>query len=56
MFNMGRPRLSKFKNMKKAVDQRDWFEAAYEMTHSKWYKQVPNRAGRLVVRMQNVKT
>jgi lysozyme len=56
MFNMGRPRLSKFKNMKKAVDQRDWFEAAYEMTNSKWYKQVPNRAGRLVVRMQNVKT
>ena len=56
MFNMGRPRLSQFKNMKKAVDQRDWFEAAYEMTNSKWYKQVPNRAGRLVVRMQNVRT
>ena len=56
MYNMGRPRLSRFHKMKKAIDNRDWFEAAYEMTNSKWYKQVPNRAGRLVVRMQNVTT
>lgn len=56
MFNMGRPRLSKFKNMKKAVDNRDWYEAAYEMTNSKWCKQVPTRALRLVQRMQNVQT
>ena len=26
--------------MKKAVDNRDWYEAAYEMTDSKWAKQV----------------
>jgi lysozyme len=56
MFNMGRPRLSQFKNMKKAVDQRDWFEAAYEMTNSKWCQQVPNRARRLIQRMQDVQT
>tara|TARA_E500000318_G_scaffold99045_1_gene100824 strand:- start:1324 stop:1770 length:447 start_codon:yes stop_codon:yes gene_type:complete len=56
MFNMGRPRLSKFKNMKKAVDNRDWYEAAYEMTNSKWCKQVPNRALRLVQRMQDMQT
>ena len=56
MYNMGRPRLSRFHKMKKAIDNRDWYEAAYEMTNSKWYKQVPNRAGRLVVRMQNVTT
>ena len=56
MFNLGRPRLSKFKKMKKAVDNRDWYEAAYEMTHSKWCKQVPTRALRLVQRMQNVQT
>ena len=54
MFNMGRPRLSRFHNMKKAVDNRDWFEAAYEMTDSKWAKQVPNRAMRLVGEMQSV--
>ena len=56
MFNMGRPRLSQFKNMKKAVDQRDWYEAAYEMTNSKWCQQVPKRAHRLIHRMQNVQT
>jgi lysozyme len=54
MFNMGRPRLSRFHKMKKAVDNRDWFEAAYEMTDSKWYKQVPNRAMRLVQEMKTV--
>ena len=54
MFNMGRPRLSRFHNMKKAVDNRDWFEAAYEMTDSKWAKQVPNRAMRLVDEMKTV--
>jgi len=40
--------------MKKEVDNRDWFEAAYEMTDSKWAKQVPNRAMRLVGEMQSV--
>ena len=54
MFNMGRPRLSRFHKMKKAVDNRDWFEAAYEMTDSKWAKQVPERAMRLVQEMQSV--
>lgn len=54
MFNMGRPRLSRFHKMKKAVDNRDWFEAAYEMTDSKWAKQVPSRAMRLVGEMQSV--
>tara|TARA_X000001382_G_scaffold38426_1_gene25707 strand:- start:1345 stop:1791 length:447 start_codon:yes stop_codon:yes gene_type:complete len=54
MFNMGRPRLSRFHKMKKAVDNRDWFEAAYEMTDSKWAKQVPNRAMRLVQEMKTV--
>lgn len=51
MFNMGRPRLSKFKKMKEAVDARDWNAAGYEMIDSRWYQQVPNRAERLVNRM-----
>ena len=52
MFNMGRPRLSKFKGMKAGVDARDWNRAADEMVDSKWYTQVPNRARRLVNRMR----
>jgi len=52
MFNMGRPRLSKFKGMKAGVDSQDWNKAADEMIDSAWYRQVPNRAGRLVKRMR----
>ena len=52
MFNMGRPRLSKFKGMKRGVDARDWNQAADEMVDSRWYKQVTNRANRLVERMR----
>ena len=55
MFNMGRPRLSKFKGMKSAVDNGDWHRAAVEMVDSKWYQQVTNRADRLVQRMRQVK-
>ena len=54
MFNMGRPRLSKFKGMKRGVDARDWNSAADEMVDSKWYRQVTKRADRLVERMRNV--
>ena len=54
MFNMGRPRLSKFKMMKQAVDNRDWKEAAKQMKSSKWYVQVKNRADRLVNRMEGI--
>ena len=56
MFNMGRPRLSRFHKMKQAVDSGDWSEAAAQMKDSKWYNQVTNRAQRLVDRMQNVTT
>jgi len=54
MFNMGRPRLSKFKGMKRGVDARDWNAAADEMVDSGWYRQVTNRAERLVKRMRAV--
>ena len=53
-FNLGYPRLSKFKNMKAAVDARDWNEAADQMVDSRWHDQVPNRAKRLVGRMRNL--
>ena len=54
MFNMGRPRLSKFKGMKAGVDARDWERAADEMVDSRWHDQVPNRAKRLVNRMRDL--
>ena len=54
MFNMGYTRLSRFKGMHSGVDARDWNAAADEMVDSKWYKQVTNRADRLVTRMRNI--
>ncbi len=54
MFNMGRPRLSKFKMMKKACDERDWNEMADQMVDSRWHDQVPNRAKRLVKRIRDL--
>ena len=56
MFNMGYTRLSKFKGMKKGVGARDWNKAADEMVDSRWYKQVTNRANRLVERMRNIES
>lgn len=54
MFNLGYPRLSKFVGMKAGVDARDWNQAADEMHDSRWRKQVPNRAERLITRMRNL--
>lgn len=54
MFNMGRPRLSGFKKFNAAIADGSWDEAADEMIDSRWYRQVTNRAERLVVRMRNV--
>tara|TARA_R100000388_G_C7230768_1_gene154539 strand:+ start:78 stop:524 length:447 start_codon:yes stop_codon:yes gene_type:complete len=54
MFNMGRPRLSRFHKMKKAVDAGDWEEAGNQMKDSRWYNQVTTRAERLVKRMKAI--
>ena len=54
MFNMGRPRLSKFKNFNTAIEEHDWSRAAVEGRDSLWYRQVTNRAERLMSRMENV--
>jgi len=47
-FQLGRPRLSKFKNMIAAVEDLDWERMADEMEDSNWFKQTPNRAKRLI--------
>ncbi len=54
MFNMGRPRLSKFKRMNAALKVEDWKEAAKEGRDSRWYRQVTNRAERLMSRLENI--
>jgi GH24 family phage-related lysozyme (muramidase) len=54
MFNMGRPRLSQFKNFRKALEDQNWAKAAEEGRDSNWHKQVYHRAERLMVRMENV--
>ncbi len=54
MFNLGRPRLSKFVGMKRGVDAKDWNAAANEMVDSRWYRQVGARAERLVNRMRDI--
>ena len=54
MFNLGRPRLTKFKNMNAALDKGDWKNAAVEGRDSRWYHQVGNRAERLMTRLENV--
>ena len=54
MFNLGRPRLSKFKKMNAHIEDENWRCAAVEGRDSRWYNQVGQRAERLMVRMENV--
>ena len=54
MFNMGLTRLSKFKKHNSALQSGDWKTAAVEGRDSRWYKQVTNRAERLMERLENV--
>ena len=51
-FNMGAPRLSKFKKFIAGVNAGDWNTAAVEMMDSRWARQVGNRAVRLRDRIQ----
>ena len=50
-FQLGRPTLSKFKNMIAAVNNQDYQEMANQMEDSRWYRQTPNRAQRLIDRV-----
>ena len=54
MFNMGLTRLSKFKKHNAALQCGDWKEAAVEGRDSRWYKQVTNRAERLMKRLEEI--
>ena len=53
-FNLGATRLAKFVSMKNMLSQGKWKEAANEGRDSLWYRQVTNRAERLMKRLENV--
>ena len=53
-YNIGVPRLMKFKKMLKALEGKDYREASKEMINSRWYGQVGNRATRLVLKMSRI--
>ncbi len=52
MFNLGRTRLGKFKNFREALKDKDYARAAVEGRDSLWYRQVGNRAERLMLRLE----
>mgnify|MGYP003133017425 FL=1 len=54
MFNLGRPRYSKFRKHIQAVMDGNWKESANQMRDSRWYHQVTKRAERLCERMENL--
>ena len=56
MFNLGYPRFSKFKKFRAALAENNWSECAIQMEDSRWHKQVPNRANRLISRMRAIES
>jgi len=52
-FNMGVPRLNKFKKMWKAIHEENFEEAKIQMLDSRWANQVGNRAVRLSNAMES---
>lgn len=54
MFNMGRPRLSKFVKFRQAVRERNWIEAGNQLKDSRYYQQVKARADRLIARLEAI--
>jgi lysozyme len=53
-FNLGATRLSQFTQMRFQLSQKNWRQAAAEGRDSRWYKQVTNRAERLMTRLENI--
>jgi len=53
-FQLGKPRLSKFVKLIDAIESSNYDEAANQMFDSRWRRQTPNRAKRLIDRMRAV--
>jgi lysozyme len=54
-FNIGRPRLSGFKKMLAAVNERKYLRASQEMIDSRWFHQVGRRSVELTEMMRKAK-
>ena len=52
VFQLGKSGVSKFRNMWKALSEKNYIGASYEMLDSKWAKQTPNRAKSMADQMK----
>ena len=52
VFQLGKNGVSKFRNMWKALSEKNYIGASYEMLDSKWAKQTPNRAKSMADQMK----
>ena len=52
VFQLGKNGVSKFRNMWKALSEKNYVGASYEMLDSKWAKQTPNRAKSMADQMK----
>ncbi len=53
-YQLGLPRLLKFKNFQYHLNKCDYESASLEMLDSRWAKQTPNRANELAETMRNI--
>ena len=54
VFQLGKNGVSKFKNMWKALAEKNYIGASYEMLDSRWAKQTPNRAKAMAKTMKEI--
>ena len=52
VFQLGKNGVSKFRNMWKALAEKNYIGASFEMLDSKWAKQTPNRAKSMADQMK----
>ena len=54
VFQLGMTGVSKFRNMWKALAEKNYIGASYEMLDSRWAKQTPNRAKAMAKTMKEI--
>ena len=54
VFQLGKNGVSKFRNMWKALAEKNYIGASYEMLDSRWAKQTPNRANAMAKTMKEI--
>ena len=54
VFQLGKTGVSKFKNMWKALAEKNYIGASFEMLDSRWAKQTPNRANAMAKTMKEI--